>query len=222
MVAGSFTHYACTLVGGFKIGGTSLQEDLALITDSGFLSTFPEELFTGVIEESREEHGRKVIMTHVHQCLRDVAKPRAWKRLHAAMSLIEELLTRGSPALLAETAVGLHFDVVQKLSFLEHFQHTSNQRAQNMVQSKAKVVKSSLVKRLQAFAAKTGGGKNTDDDNETDSTCSPKGSVAGSTCSFDSAATPPSLEDKPMFDFENLLEWAETDCEDDNCDFWFE
>lgn len=216
MVAGGFANYASNFVRRLKTSGASLEESLAQITDKGLID-IPEELFIVVIEESREEHGRKVIMNHLRQCLTDVAKPKAWKRLHAAMILIEELMTNGSPALLAETAVGRHFDVVQKLSFVERFQHTSNERAQSMVRSKAKVLRSSLVERLQAFGAKVGG-KNAEFDDETESTCSPKGSVAGSVSSFDSAATPLSQFSKPLYDFENLMEWAEAECEDSGSD----
>lgn len=214
VVTTSFANYASTFVR-VKTGGASLQDHLGLITDSGSLD-IPEERFTVAIQESREESGRKAIMTHVHQCLRDGTKPKAWRRLHSAMILVEQLLKFGSPALIAEIAVGRHFDIVQKLSFVERFQHTSNELAQNIVRSRAKVLKIRLLRRLEEFAAKSGD-KNVEYDNETESTCSPKGSVAESTGSFESAAS----VDKPVFDFEDLVEWAEGDDEDDSCDYWF-
>jgi len=216
VVATSFANYASTFVCRLKTGGASLSDDLALITDAGLLD-IPQERFTVVLEESREESGRRDIMTHVHQCLRDVAKPKSWRRLHAAMIVVEQLLTNGSPALIAEMAVGRHFDVVQKLSFVERFQHPSNERAQSIVRLKAKVLKRSLLGWLEAFAAKSGD-DNIEYDNETESTCSPKGSVAGSTSSFDSASS----LDKPVFDFEDLMDWAQADGEDVSSDYWFD
>jgi len=218
VVTTSFANYASTFVRRVKTGGASLQDDLALITDSGSLD-IPEERFTIAIQESREESGRKAIMTHVHQCLRDGTKPKAWKRLNSAMILVEQLLKFGSPALIAEIAVGRHFDIVQKLSLVERFQHTTNERAQTIVRSRAKVLKTSLLRRLETFAAKSGD-KNVDYDNETESTCSPKGSVAESTTSFESAASVDKSVKCDYFDFEDLVEWAE-DGEDDSCEYWF-
>lgn len=232
MASGRFAQYASNFSRRLKTGGSSLEDDLARITDSSLI-IIPEKLFTTVIEETREEHGRKVIMTHLRQRLTDVTKPKAWKRLHAAMVLMEGLMTNASPALLAEIAVGLHFDVVQKLSIVERFQHASNERAQTMVRSKAEVLRSSLVHRLQAFGAQPC--KNTEHDDETGSTCSPKGSVAGSLGSFNSAspsgmtlhdfenlfaAISPPLCSRPrhLYDFGGLLEWAEDEnSESDSC-----
>lgn len=211
-----FANYASNFVRRLKTTDPSLEPALARITDSGLVD-IPDELFTPVIEESREEHGRKVIMNHLRQCLTDVAKPKAWKRLHAAMILIEELMTNGSAALLAETAVGRHFDVVQKLSFVERFQHTSNERAQSMVRAKAKSLRYSLAEKLREFGANKVG-KWADADEDTESTCSPKGSVAGSISSFDSTATPMSQAAKPLYDFDDLMEWAEAECEDSGSD----
>lgn len=207
-----------------NIGGTPLKNDLARITDSGFVeipSQLREQLFSEVIEESCQEHGRKVIMNHLHQCLADVTKQKTWKRMYAAMMVIEELLAHGSPALLSEISVGLHFDIVQKLSLLELFQHTSNQRAKFMVRSKAQALRNNLVKRLQSCGTKVCGKEcETESDVETASTCSPTGSLTesvSSCCSALSAASPlPRVT--PMFDFEDLMEWAETDDYDSDCE----
>jgi hypothetical protein len=209
----SFVSHVSNFVRSVKGGGTSLKNSLACITDSGFVD-FPmqcrEQLFTVVTRESQEKHGRKVIMNHVSMCFADVAKQKAWKRIKAAMILVEELLANGSPALFAEISMGLHFDLVQKLSLLEHFQHTSNERAKFIVRSKAQALRSNLVKRLQSCD------ESKELDIETESTCSPRGSLAESVSSCCSAlsATSSLPQVKPMFDFEDLMEWADAECYD--------
>lgn len=216
MHVSGFGKYTSRLVRRRKANGNSVEDVLARITDSGFL-TIPEELIVIVIEASHEEPCRKIIMNHLHQCLTDVFKPKAWKRVHAAMVLIEELMAQGSPALLAESAAGLHFDVVQKLCLVERFQHTSNERAQSMVRSKAKVLRDGLHwwfqstdgATLSQFHATKAGGSNAEFDDETESTCSFKGSVAGSLSSFDTVGTTLLQAAKSHYDFEDLIEWAE-------------
>lgn len=189
MVVKAFVNRASNWLHRFDTGRPSLEYNLARITDSGLVHVphIPEELLTIVIEESHVEHGRQVIMAHLRQRLADFTKREAWKRLHASMILIEELMYKGSLTLVSETAAGLYFDVVQKLSLLERFQHTSNKHAQSMIQSKAKVLRNRLVYLFQVFDAKV------DEkgvlDSETESTCSFQRSVAETICSFDSSVT---------------------------------
>jgi len=68
-----------------------LDDDLKRITEAG-VTDIPKELFTAIIEESREEQSRKKIMNHLRQCLTDVSKPKDWKRAYNAMVLAEELM----------------------------------------------------------------------------------------------------------------------------------
>eukprot|EP00746_Dinoflagellata_sp_MGD_P068378 gnl/MRDRNA2_/MRDRNA2_28153_c0_seq1.p1 gnl/MRDRNA2_/MRDRNA2_28153_c0~~gnl/MRDRNA2_/MRDRNA2_28153_c0_seq1.p1 ORF type:complete len:232 (+),score=50.55 gnl/MRDRNA2_/MRDRNA2_28153_c0_seq1:90-785(+) len=226
MIACSFASYASNCMRNLNIGGTSLKNDLTRITDSSFIdipSQFREQLFIEVIKESCQEHGRRVIMNHVHQCLADVTKEKTWKRIYGAMIVMEELLNNGSPALLSEISVGLHFDVIQKLALLEFFQHASNQRAKFMVRSKAQALRNNLVKQLKSCGTKICSKDKeceTESDVETDSTCSPTGSLAGSVSSRDSAGSAAGSlpQVKPMFDFEDLMEWAETDDYDSDCE----
>merc|ERR1712205_69496 len=114
------------------------------MTNSGF-SDIPPELLNVLVEESREEQSRKIIMTHLRQCLTDVSrKPKDWKRAYAAMLMLDELMQKGSSALVAETAVGRQFDLVQKLSFLEQFELSTNEPAQNLVRSKARELRTDV------------------------------------------------------------------------------
>lgn len=206
MVLGALS-YASKLARRIRRFGSSLEDDLKRITDSGIID-IPQELFTVVIEESREEQSRKIIMNHLRQCLTDVsAKDKGWKRAYAAMELAEELLDKGSSALLAETAVGRHFDLVQRLSFLEDFV-SSHDLAQSLVRSKAKSLRTIVIFRLRAFGGKFQRVGNQDGvDDGTESTCSPKGSVA--TSHFTGSEATPSWE-APTYDFEDLVQWAES------------
>lgn len=226
MTVRQFGKYASSLIRRRTASENSVEDVLARITDAGLIS-IPEDLMVVILEASHEEHYRKIIMNHLHRCLTDVVKPNAWKRLHAAMNLIEALMTQGSPTLLAESAAGLHFDVVQKLCLVERFQHTSNEHAQSMVRSKAKVLRDTLVHwRLQGddgatlsrLCATKAGGTNDEFDDETESTCSFKGSVTGSLSSFDTVGSTFLQAAKPFYDFEDLMEWAMVDGEKTSSD----
>jgi hypothetical protein len=228
MPAGRFGKYASSLLRRREANETSVEDVLARITDSGVL-LIPPELIIVVLEASHEEHYRKVIMNHLHQCLTDV-KPKAWKRLHAALILIEALTVEGSPTLVAQCAAGLHFDVVQKLSLVERFQHTSNECAQRMVRSKAKELRDTLYWHLHGddgtqpsnllvhTRATKAQRTNGEFDAETESTCSFQASVAGSLSSFDNVGISSLQAAKPCYDFEDLMEWAEADGENTSSD----
>lgn len=198
--------YASNLVRRLRSGGSSLEDDLKRITDSGVIDV-PQELFTVIIEESREEQSRKIIMNHLRQCLTDLSKPKDWKRAYVAMVLAEELMQKGSSALVAETAVGRHFDLVQRLSFLEQFEMSSNELAPSMVRSKAKALRASVVLKLRAFGGKfQKSSKQSAADEDMASTCSPKGSVCTSLYSDTTQ-----ISQIPTYDFEDLVSWAESD-----------
>merc|ERR1719265_603967 len=79
---------------------------------------------------------RPEIMKHLHESLAE-ATGKNWKRAYSSLLLIESLLTSGAPEIIAETAEGRHFDLVQRLSFLEHFGFT-DETARSLLQGKAK------------------------------------------------------------------------------------
>lgn len=212
MVAGVFS-YASNLVRRLRSNGGTLEDDLKRITDSGVIDV-PQELCNIIIEESREELSRKMIMNHLRQCLTDISKPKDWKRAYVAMVLAEELLQKGSSALLAETAVGRHFDLVQRLSFLEQFELSSNELATNMIRSKAKSLRANVTLKLRAFGGKFQKTSKPDyTDEDLASTCSPKGSVCTSLYSDTT------VSQMPTYDFEDLVSWA--DGEQEDADAWY-
>merc|ERR1719476_776751 len=91
-------------------------------------------------------------MRHLQQCLAENSG-RKWLRVHAGLILVADLLKRGSPLIFVEAAEGRHFDLVQRLSFLEHFQHTDDKRAQNLVRNRAGPLRAQVVTRLQEASA---------------------------------------------------------------------
>mmetsp|Transcript_116043 Transcript_116043/g.248119 ORF Transcript_116043/g.248119 Transcript_116043/m.248119 type:complete len:286 (+) Transcript_116043:118-975(+) len=132
----------------FGGGASALETDLKKITESGVIEV-PKELLDTVVEATRSADDRTEIMKHLRQCLAEPSGNR-WRRVYAAMVLAEALIKGAAPALLTETAEGHHFDLVQRLSLLEMFEHSTDKRVQGMVRSKASALRKELVPRLQS------------------------------------------------------------------------
>lgn len=170
---------------GTGTGSKTLQADLKRITHSGVLD-IPKELLTPVIEASVNEEDRPEIMKHLRECL---AEPlgKHWRRIYGGLVLVEALIKSGSPALISETAEGRHFDLVQRLSFLEHFDNT-DKRVMNNVRKKAEALRREVVPLLQGAVIKDA----EDACKDTASTCSPGSvstAVTHSTTATNSSAT---------------------------------
>jgi len=125
-----------------------LTTALKRATESGVIDV-PKELLDTIVEASTSEGDRKEIMAHLRECLKEPSG-RKWRNVHAALVVAEDLLGqgRGSPELIGEVACGLHFDLVQRLAFLEAYQHTET-HARGMVRSKARALRATLVPRIQ-------------------------------------------------------------------------
>lgn len=192
-------------------GASTLQADLKRATDSGVIE-IPQELFGSVVSASHCDEDRRTIMGHVRECLCEPSG-RRWRRVYAGLVLMEHLCKNGAPELLTETAEGLHFDLVQRLSLLEHFECTNDKRVQNMVRQKATALRADLIGWMQSACdsqsvIRTSAGEK-DKDKDTLSTCSPglMSAVSGSTYaqeySKEFAAsdkqTSISCEDNPVF-----------------------
>jgi hypothetical protein len=144
----------------------------------------PKELFTPVIEASNCEEDRREIMIHLHACLSEPTG-KHWRRITAGLALLEALLKSASPALIAETAEGRHFDLVQRLSFLENWDY-SDKRVMNMIRSKSASLRKEVMPLIENAALKDA----EDAMKETASTCSPGSAstvsqVSSSTCGHD-------------------------------------
>lgn len=127
--------------------GESLVGDLKKVTDCGVIDV-PKELFKPVVEATLDADNRRQIMNYVRECLCDTNTKR-WRRVHAAILLTEELMLKGDTSLVIEVAEGAHFDLVQRLSFLEVYDLPADRRAQGMVRSKAAALRKELVHRLE-------------------------------------------------------------------------
>jgi len=150
----------------------SISAELRRITESAIID-IPEELFPKVIEATHNPDDRQTIMLHLMECLSE-ASGRRWKRVHAGLVLAEMLVQHGDYELLVETAEGRYFDLVQRLSFLEHFERSSDRGAQNLVRKKAAALRARLVPMLQAGGSDLAAGQGKMIIKDTLSTCSPK------------------------------------------------
>jgi hypothetical protein len=156
----------------------TLPADLKRVTHSGVLD-IPKELLTPVVEASKNEEDRPEIMKHIRECLAEPSG-KQWRRIYGGLVLVDALVKDGSPALITETAEGRHFDLVQRLSFLEHFDNT-DKRVMNNIRKKSEEIRKAVVPLIEDAAL-----KDTENcDKDTDSTCSP-GAASESTGSQES------------------------------------
>merc|ERR1719487_1270031 len=105
-------------------------------------------------------------MKHLRECLAET-QSKYWRRVYGGLVLCEGLIKNGSPALISETAEGKHFDLVQRLSFLEHFDN-SDKRVANNIRKKAETLRAEVVPLIQNAHL-----KEPEDAKDTASTCSP-------------------------------------------------
>lgn len=168
-------------------GGDSLDADLKRVTESGVVEV-PKDLLKAVAQATHNEDDRRQIMRHLRECLAEPSGKR-WRRVYAGLLLVEELSKNASRELIVETAEGHHFDLVQRLSLLEHFECTSDRRVQNMVRSKATALRGEVMPQLQTVTD----GPSVEAGRECASTCSP--GAAPSSCS--TASTSASAPWKP-------------------------
>lgn len=128
-------------------GASAIETDLRRITEAEVLDV-PKETLMSIVQASHSADDRREIMQHLRVCLAE-PQPRYWRRIYGALVVVEQLLQRGSKALMIETSEGHHFDLVQRLSFLEHFEFREDIRIQAMVRQKATILRSEVVARIQ-------------------------------------------------------------------------
>jgi hypothetical protein len=126
-------------------------------------------------------------MKHLRECLAE-SRDKHWRRVYAGLVLVEDLTRNGSPDIINETSHGLHFDLVQRLTFLERFQCGSKLQIEGLVRSKAKTLRAELVPKLQKASEEPLQQAGTDDNQSNcESSCSP-GIVSVTTCSTAASA----------------------------------
>lgn len=139
-------------------GDEPLNAHLKRITDSVYTrktlggAEIDGQLLAPIIQESHDKDCRCEIMRHLHECLSE-RNGRRWQRIYGGLALTEALMQHGSPALAIEVAHGHHFDLVQKVSFLEHFDAVArgctDRRAESSVCGRARDLLASLVPLLE-------------------------------------------------------------------------
>jgi len=186
------------------------------------------ESLAPVIQESHDGDCRREIMRHLRECLSEPNGKR-WQRIYGGLALTEKLMEHGSTDLAIEVAHGHHFDLVQKVSFLEHFDAAArgctDRRAQNMVRAKAAILLQTLVPQLQKASSEElpqnaglNSGKDSasmcskDTPGSTEAGSSSLGSSAVSDESPGASPVPPSPQLKPHIDeaFHELQTWMES------------
>jgi len=132
-------------------GDEPLKLQLRRITDTVAIE-IPPEMLTPIIQASQDADYRRDIMKHLRECLSEPTGKR-WRRIYGGMLLVEKLMEKGAHALVIELAHGHHFDLIQKVSLLEHFdakaRGITNPWAQQMVRTKAAELRASLVPQLE-------------------------------------------------------------------------
>jgi hypothetical protein len=122
-----------------------------------------KDALLAIAQSSHSEDDRRTIMRHIYACLNDVGgadrsgfaqvlrgrDERGWRCVHAGLTIAEYLLQHGSRDLVTETASGYHFDLVQRLSFLEKFEHRHDRRVESMVRRKALSLRSAWLEKQQ-------------------------------------------------------------------------
>lgn len=164
-------------------GTKNLPADLKKITHSSFIneSEIPADALASVVESSKNEEERREIMKHLRECLSE-ATGKYCHRVLGGLMLLEALVKSGSSDLMVETAEGHHFDLVQRLSFLDHFDF-ANKTVQGMIRTKAAALRKQVIPLLEGAALKD---KElaADPSMETASTASPGSAISNSSNDF--------------------------------------
>lgn len=125
---------------------SGLEADLKAVTEVNLLDSPPKEVLLSLTQASHTVGDRQEIMRHLQGCLTPSSN---WRRIYGGQILLEELLQNGAPALVAEISQGLHFDPVQRLTFLERFEYSQDRRVQHMLRQKATSLRALLIDKLK-------------------------------------------------------------------------
>lgn len=142
---------------GLNVAVSPLEADLQAITDSDAL--IPDVVaLRGIAVASHDRDDRRVIMSHLRECLSE-PKGKRWRRILGALMIVEHLMEKGSRDLISETGEGQHFDLGQRLWFLQSFEYTVDTRVQNIVRQKADTLRPLLLKKMEAPDTSGDGGE---------------------------------------------------------------
>lgn len=132
---------------GSRSGGGGVEADLRKITDAEVLDV-PKDALMSIVQASHSSDDRRIIMNHLRVCLCEPVN-KHWRRIYGGLVVVEQLLQRGSRALMIETSEGHHFDLVQRLTFLADFEFREDIRVQAMVRQKAAHLRIEVLTRME-------------------------------------------------------------------------
>jgi len=112
-----------------------LEGHLRRATQTGGVDV-PEDALKAIVQASNNEDDRREIMRHLREALSESAASQ-WRRVYAGIMVLEELLKSGSPDLVSEATCGVHFDLTQRLGFLEKYEYGYDNRVQSLIQRRA-------------------------------------------------------------------------------------
>lgn len=140
---------------GGKADAKCLDDTLQLATHSE-KPEVPKDILLAITQSSHHEDDRRTIMRHIALCLHDTAASK-WRRISTGLTVVEHLLRNGSPLIVSETTEGMHFDIAQRLSFLENFEYSIDKRVEALIRRKVTSVRGAWVevqKKQQVQASK--------------------------------------------------------------------
>mmetsp|Transcript_10483 Transcript_10483/g.28710 ORF Transcript_10483/g.28710 Transcript_10483/m.28710 type:complete len:340 (-) Transcript_10483:41-1060(-) len=129
-------------------GASPLEADLRRITEAESIDTPDKDVLRSIVTSTHDPDDRRDILRHLQECLAE-SSGRRWRRVHGGLVLLEELIKNGAPALITEISEGMHFDPVQRLTFIERFEYKEDRRVQGIVRQKATALRADLIDRLQ-------------------------------------------------------------------------
>lgn len=115
--------------------GTPFQNELRRATEAT-TAAVPKDALLAIAQASQSEDGRREIMQHIALALCEPSRAK-WRRVFLAMSVLEDLMKTGSSELTAETLIGVHFDVANRMAMLEKYECSDDLRVQGLVRRKA-------------------------------------------------------------------------------------
>lgn len=127
----------------------SLDSELVRATSADSVDVSASALLA-IARASHDADDRRRIMRHLHGCLTESASAQ-WRRVYSGMVVVEYILMHGSSDLVSETAYGLHFDLVQRLSFLEKYEYNYDQRVEGLLRSKARFLRNAWLEQQLAL-----------------------------------------------------------------------
>lgn len=110
-----------------------LESALANATDATSI-VVPDDVLREISDAAKVVENRRTIMQHLARCLNET-RGSQWRRVYLAIIILQDLISNRE--LVDEITEGVHFDLGQRMTFLERFEYSLDDRVQNIVRQKA-------------------------------------------------------------------------------------